>query len=545
MPTAVPLLEVEGLTKRFGDFTALDAVSLSLMPGERHALVGENGAGKSTLVKTLYGLLAPDAGVIRWQGAPARLSSPAEARATGIGMVFQHFSLFDALSVTENIAIALPHLSLGGLAEKIDQISREVGLPLDPDRRVHSLSAGQRQRVEVVRCLLQNPRLLILDEPTSVLTPQEADTLFEAVRRLSDKGCALLYITHRLAEVTALCQRATVLRRGRLVGHCDPAVTPAGDIAEMMVGDKIAAVARPPKPDGEPKTRLRLRALTLSEKQTGGRKLRNIYLEVKSHEIVGIAGVAGEGQNELVRALTGEIRLPLLKGAIEINQKRAAHRDPASRRRLGAAFVPEDRSHHATVPAMGLDENLMLSHHGEARMTRGGFLNMAGARAWVDRVREAFDVRASTEKPVAASLSGGNLQKFIMGREILRKPRLLVVDQPTWGVDAAAAARIRQALVDLAADGAGVLIISQDLDELFALSDRIAVMYRGRLSTARETARLDARLIGLMMAGQKVEVPPAPGEPADAFPDGDPDAGEAGEQTAKAGRAPGHPGAAA
>ncbi|MEM9781870.1 MAG: ABC transporter ATP-binding protein, partial [Pseudomonadota bacterium] len=507
MAPPTPLLEVEGLTKRFGDFTALDSVSLELAAGERHALVGENGAGKSTLVKMLYGLLAPDGGSIRWQGRALRLANPAQARAAGIGMVFQHFSLFEALTVTENIAIALPQLSLGGLAERIDQVSRTVGLALDPDRRVHSLSAGQRQRVEVVRCLLQDPKLLILDEPTSVLTPQEADTLFEAVRRLSDGGCAVLYITHRLAEVTALCDRATVLRRGRMIGHCDPRTTPAGDIAEMMVGTKIAPIARAAPEPGEPKSRLRLRALSLSARETGGRRLKDIYLEVKSHEIVGIAGVAGEGQNELVRALTGEIRLPLLKGAIEINGKRAAHRDPASRRRLGAGFVPEDRSHHATVPAMGLDENVMLSHHGEPRMVRAGFLNMAGARAWVERIRDTFDVRASSETPAAASLSGGNLQKFIMGREILRQPRLLVVDQPTWGVDAAAAARIRQAIVDLADDGAGVLLISQDLDELFALSDRIAVMYRGRLTPARPTERLNARLVGLMMAGPKVAVP--------------------------------------
>ncbi|MEO1467549.1 MAG: ATP-binding cassette domain-containing protein, partial [Pseudomonadota bacterium] len=251
LPESEVLLDARGLTKRFGDFTALDDVSLRLAPGERHALVGENGAGKSTLVKILYGLLAPDAGEVVWQGAPVRLASPAEARAEGIGMVFQHFSLFEALSVTENVAIALPKMRLGGLAEKIEDVSRALGLPLDPEKPVHRLSAGERQRVEIVRCLLQNPRLLILDEPTSVLTPQEAEVLFTALEALSEQGCALLYITHRLGEVARLCQRATVLRRGRLVGQCDPAGTPAGRIAEMMVGDSIAPLKRPAKPEGD------------------------------------------------------------------------------------------------------------------------------------------------------------------------------------------------------------------------------------------------------------------------------------------------------
>ncbi|MEL6266230.1 MAG: ATP-binding cassette domain-containing protein, partial [Pseudomonadota bacterium] len=389
------------------------------------------------------------------------------------------------------------------------------------EKPVHRLSAGERQRVEIVRCLLQNPRLLILDEPTSVLTPQEAEVLFTALEALSEQGCALLYITHRLGEVARLCQRATVLRRGRLVGQCDPAGTPAGRIAEMMVGDSIAPLKRPAKPEGDGNNRLRLRALSMKPEQTGGQRLDNLYLSVHGYEIVGIAGVAGEGQNELVAALTGETLLPLLKGAIEINGKRVAHRDPVTRRRAGGAVVPEDRLGHATVPAMGLDENVMLTHHGEPRMARRGFLDMAAATAWVERIRETFDVRAASDTPLAASLSGGNLQKFIMGREILRQPKLLVVNQPTWGVDAAAAARIRQALIDLAARGAGVLVVSQDLDELFAISDRIAVMHRGKLTPARPVSRLTPELVGLMMAGESPHIPLGDDESDDAGGAGD------------------------
>ncbi|MEM6489514.1 MAG: ATP-binding cassette domain-containing protein, partial [Pseudomonadota bacterium] len=354
------------------------------------------------------------------------------------------------------------------------------------------------------------------DEPTSVLTPQEAEILFDALHGLSAKGCALLYITHRLAEVSALCERATVLRRGRLVGHCDPRETPPEAIAEMMVGGTIAPLQPRAEPDGEGAVRLRVRSLTLSEAQTGGRALTDVYLQVRAYEVLGIAGIAGEGQNELTAALAGEVTLPLAKGAIEINNRRAAHRGPADRRRLGAAVVPEDRTHHATVGSFPLSDNVMLTHHGEPRMARSeGLLRFGLARAWVDRIREAFDVRGAEGDPQAARLSGGNLQKFIVGREVLRTTKLLVLNQPTWGVDAQAAARIRQAILDAAEGGAGVVVISQDLDELFQICDRIAVMHRGKLTPARPVDRLTPALVGLMMAGEKVQVhvdddPPRP-----------------------------------
>ncbi|MEL7171959.1 MAG: ABC transporter ATP-binding protein [Pseudomonadota bacterium] len=511
-PSGLPpvLMSAQGLTKRFGDFTALDDVSLTIRAGERHALVGENGAGKSTLVKILYGLLAPDAGMLSWQGKPVRIPNPAAARRLGIGMVFQHFSVFDALTVAENVALALPGERLGGLPGRIEAVAETYGLPLDPHRRVHTLSAGAKQRVEIVRALLQKPRLLIMDEPTSVLTPQEADTLFGALRRLSDGGVAVLYISHKLQEVADLCEAGTVLRRGRVVGRPDPRIAEPAEIAAMMVGERVGSVEKPETPAVSTKVRLQVLGLNMpapggeegGDASRGGRALQNINITVRDYEVVGIAGIAGEGQDELMAVLTGE-RLCDYKGTIELNGRRLAHKGPVQRRGAGCGFVVEDRLGHGAVPSMSLWENVILTQHGEKEFGEGGFVNRSAAQGRVARIREAFDVRASSEAPIAGSLSGGNLQKFVVGREIERRPRLLVVNQPTWGVDAAAARTIRQSILDLAAGGAGVLVISQDLDELFELCDKIGVIYRGKLTSPRPVDRLDAATLGLLMAGKK------------------------------------------
>ncbi|MEL6768746.1 MAG: ABC transporter ATP-binding protein [Pseudomonadota bacterium] len=512
------LMEAQGLTKRFGDFTALDDVSLTIRAGERHALVGENGAGKSTLVKILYGLLAPDAGTMRWEGKTLRIANPAAARRLGIGMVFQHFSVFDALTVAENVALALPGERLGGLPARIEAVAETYGLPLDPHRRVHTLSAGAKQRVEIVRALLQKPRLLIMDEPTSVLTPQEAETLFAALRRLSEGGVAVLYISHKLQEVADLCEAGTVLRRGRVVGQPDPRIAEPAEIAAMMVGERVRSVEKPETPALSTKVRLQVLGLNMPAPGDGtgggagggaggdagrsGCALQNINLTVRDYEVVGIAGIAGEGQDELMAALTGE-RLCDYKGTIELNGRRLAHKGPVERRDVGCGFVVEDRLGHGAVPGMSLWENVILTRHGEKEFGESGFVKRGAARDRVARIREAFDVRASSEAPIAGSLSGGNLQKFVVGREIERRPRLLVVNQPTWGVDAAAARMIRQSILDLAAGGAGVLVISQDLDELFELCDKIGVIYRGKLTSPRPVDRLDAATLGLLMAGKK------------------------------------------
>ena len=498
---AAPLLATEGLTKRFGSLTACDQISLEILPGEIHALLGENGAGKSTLVKMLYGALQPDEGRIVWNGRPVEIASPAEARRLGIGMVFQHFSLFEALSVAENIALALPPRGRRELADTIRRVSREYGLPLDPGAGIADLSVGERQRVEIVRCLLQEPRLIIMDEPTSVLTPQEADILFVTLRRLSSEGVSILYITHRLSEVLALAARATVLRRGKLVATADPKAESAKSLARLMVGSEVMGIERPGRPDAEMKARLKLSKLSLPTDNPFATALSDIDLAVHGGEVVGIAGVAGNGQQEFFDALSGERRLPR-DDMIVIDGRPMGRAGVNARRRLGAAFVPEERIGHAAVPGFRLSENVVLTRHATGEAIASGYLiDRGAARAVEARVGERFDVRGSGPDPKASALSGGNLQKFVVGREIDRSPGVLVVNQPTWGVDAGAARTIRQALVDLARGGSAVLMISQDLDEIFEISDRVAVLSEGRMSPTFPVESMSAEQVGLLMGG--------------------------------------------
>jgi simple sugar transport system ATP-binding protein len=495
----VPLLEAVGITKLYGDFVANSDIDLAIRPAEVHALLGENGAGKSTLVKMIYGLLQPNAGEFRWQGQPVVLNGPAVARALGIGMVFQHFSLFEQLTVAENVALGLDKAPLAGLDERVSEVSRAYGLPLDPRREVWRLSVGERQRIEIVRCLLQDPKLLILDEPTSVLTPQEVERLFRTLRVLRQEGRAILYISHKLEEVRALCDTATILRGGKVVATCDPRTETAQSIARLMVGTDIGAVrAEGSKTLGAP--RLLVRDLSLVPDDPHGIRLENIALEVSAGEILGLAGVAGNGQDELFAALSGEV-LSARADMIRIDGRAGGKLSITERRRLGAAFVPEERLGHATAPRFKLSENALISGHAASAMVRRGFIDRGEMLAFVDRITKSYDVRKAKPDPEAVSLSGGNLQKYVVGREILREPKLLIVSQPTWGVDAGAAAAIRQAIVDLAARGAAVLVMSQDLDELYEISDRLVVMFHGRLSAPRMTRRADRGEIGMLMAG--------------------------------------------
>ncbi|HET6468353.1 MAG TPA: ABC transporter ATP-binding protein [Geminicoccaceae bacterium] len=497
---APPRLELRGITKRYPGVLANDSVSFAVRPGEIHALLGENGAGKSTLVKIIYGVLRADAGTVLWDGRGVEILSPHEARRLGIGMVFQHFSLFEAMTVLENVALGIDDApSLSRLAARIVEVSAAYGLPLDPKRRVHTLSVGERQRIEVVRCLLQNPRLLIMDEPTSVLTPQEVERLFLTLRQLAAEGCSILYISHKLEEIRALCDVATVLRQGRVVATCDPRRETARSMAELMVGAELATVSRRGgQALGDP--RLVVEGLDLRSPDPFGTDLKGINFAVRAGEVFGVAGVAGNGQGELLAALSGE-RTVREAAAIRIDGRPAGRLGAAGRRDLGLCCVPEERNGHGAVPEMSLVENTVLSAYRRKKLIRGGFIRRGAARAFAGAIVERFRVVARGVDSLARSLSGGNLQKFIVGREILQAPTVLVASQPTWGVDAGAEAAIRQALLDLAAQGTAVVVISQDLDELLTLTDRMAVINQGVLSEPLVTGEASVEEIGLLMGG--------------------------------------------
>jgi simple sugar transport system ATP-binding protein len=495
------LLEARHIVKVFGTLKANDDVTLLIKAGEIHALLGENGAGKSTLVKMIYGALQPTAGEFRWKGQSVHIASPAAARKLGIGMVFQHFSLFDALTVAENIALAMPgQFDLAALSDKIARVSKDYGLPLEPSAIVADLSVGERQRIEIVRCLLQEPRLLIMDEPTAVLTPQEADQLFVTLARLAREGCAVLYISHRLEEVKRICHNATILRHGKVVANVDPTKETAASLARLMVGGDIHVV-KSGRTHGLGDTRLQLDHLDLPADGAFAVALKDISLDVRGGEIIAIAGVAGNGQSELFDALSGERELAHAEMLL-IDGVPSGRSGINARRDRGAAFVPEERLGHGAVPAFTLSENVVLTRHSsDPTLVRSGVLQKNGATEVSGRVSKSFDVRKGKPDPEARSLSGGNLQKFVIGRELDRKPGILVVNQPTWGVDAGASATIRQAIIDLARGGSAVLVISQDLDEIFEIADRIAVISRGQLSEAYPASQMTAEKIGLLMAG--------------------------------------------
>jgi len=497
--SVAPRLRLSGITKIYPSVVANDGIDLSVLPGEIHAVLGENGAGKSTLMKIIYGVVKPDAGTVRWNEAPVEIVNPARARKLGIGMVFQHFSLFETLTVSENIALALDRDRAGGdLPERIRAVSARYGLPLDPDRRVHSMSVGERQRVEIVRCLLQDPKLLIMDEPTSVLTPQAVDRLFETLRRLAEEGCAILYISHKLDEIRALCHCATVLRAGRVTGTCDPRHESSQSLARMMIGGDLPRPQhRDAKTSGD--GALVVRNLSLRSPDPFGTTLHSINLVVRSGEIVGIAGVSGNGQTELMAALSGEMRIRDAD-AIALAGVAAGRLDAAARRELGLGFVPEERLGRGAVPEMSLADNALLTAHRKG-LTARGFIRFAAVRAFAAATIADFRVKAAGPEAAARSLSGGNLQKFIVGREIRERPKVLIAAQPTWGVDVGASAQIRQALLDLRDAGVAVLVVSEELDELFEICDRLAVIAQGRLSETKPTRDTNAAEVGMLMSG--------------------------------------------
>ncbi|WP_416916531.1 MAG: ABC transporter ATP-binding protein [Roseicyclus sp.] len=492
------LLAIEGLTKAYPGVVANDDVSFVIQPGEVHALLGENGAGKSTLVKMIYGLVKPDRGAMRLKDAAYAPSEPRAARAAGVAMVFQHFSLFEALSVAENIALGMENPPKPrDLAERIRQVSETYGLPLDPFRLVGDLSAGERQRVEIIRCLLQDPKLLIMDEPTSVLTPQEVEILFHTLRKLAAEGTAILYISHKLEEIRTLCDTATILRLGKKVATCTPREVTAAHMAELMVGKSLSQPARDAHEPGE--VLLKVEGLSLAASSPFGTSLRDLRLEVRAGEVLGIGGVAGNGQDELLSALSGEV--PVTAGAVQLKGADIGALGPNARRDRGLLCAPEERLGHAAAPDMSLTENALLTGRGRRALEARGLVDWARTRGFAEDIIARFDVRTPGPGVAARALSGGNLQKFVIGREILQDPVVLVVNQPTWGVDASAAAAIRQALLDLAQGGAAVIVISQDLDELLEISDLFCALNEGRLSAPRPARGLSMEDIGLMLGG--------------------------------------------
>ncbi len=492
------LLAIEGLTKAYPGVVANDRVSFSVGTGEVHALLGENGAGKSTLVKAIYGLVRPDAGQMRLLGQPYAPAAPRAARAAGVAMVFQHFSLFEAMNVAENVALGMENPPpMRALAARIREVSEDYGLPLDPARMVGHLSAGERQRVEIIRCLLQDPKLLIMDEPTSVLTPQEVTILFHTLRKLAAEGTSILYISHKLEEIRALCDNATILRRGRVVASCDPRQMSARALAEMMVGTVLHSPKRAGAAAGP--MVLEVKHLSLKPANPFGTALKNISLSLRGGEVLGIGGVAGNGQDELLAALSGEV---LSKdNSILMRGEAIGRLGPNARRARGLLCAPEERLGHAAAPDMSLTENAALTGGIRRALVRRGFVDWRAAEKFAAEIIKEFDVRTPGPRVAARTLSGGNLQKFVIGREVMQRPEVLVVNQPTWGVDAAAAAAIRQALLDLAAKGAAVIVISQDLDELMEVADMFAALNEGRLSKPRPTLRLTIDEIGLMLGG--------------------------------------------
>ena len=494
-----PRLELQGMTKIYPSVIANDSIDLRIYPGEIHAVLGENGAGKSTLMKAIYGVVKPDRGRILWNGKPVVIQNPAHARKLGIGMVFQHFSLFETLTVTENIALAMDDSPrLEPLAERIRTVSADYGLPLDPERLVHSLSVGLRQRVEILRCLLQEPKLLIMDEPTSVLTPQAVRIMFDTLRRLAAEGCSILYISHKLDEIMELCHKATIIRGGKVTGYAKPAEETAASLARMMIGKELP-ICSGKRPVISGRECLQVNNLSTKSADPFGTDLQAINFSVSEGEILGIAGISGNGQQELLYCLSGE-RLVDDENVITIYDVPVGHLNPDQRRNLGLGFVPEERLGRGAVPGMSLTDNTILTAHRHG-MVKNGLLRFRKAAGFAQQCITGFSVQCGSKDDPITSLSGGNMQKYITGREILQQPKLLIVSQPTWGVDVGAANVIRQAMIDLRNNGSAVLVVSEELDELFEICDRLIVLAQGKGSPSLQVQDTNKEEIGLWMSG--------------------------------------------
>jgi simple sugar transport system ATP-binding protein len=494
-----PRLELRGIVKRYPAVLANDRIDLKVAAGQIHAVLGENGAGKSTLMKIVYGAVQPDAGEIRFDGRAVRIASPAAARALGISMVYQHFSLFDTLSAAQNVWLGLDRgQTLEQVSTRMAELAGNYGLDVDPARPVASLSVGERQRVEILRALMTDPSLLILDEPTSVLTPQAVDKLFETLRRLSERGTSILYISHKLDEIRALCHHCTVLRGGRVTGEVDPRRETNASLSRLMIGSEPPALKARAGRRGA--VVLQTSGLGLPKRDPFATALRGVSLAVHAGEIVGVAGVSGNGQQELLAAFSGEHRLAgAAADCLRLFGQPIGALSPQARRERGLHFVPEERLGRGAVPPMSLAHNTLLTRR--EHVGRFGWLAQGRIAQAAEALIARFQVKAGGAGAAARSLSGGNLQKFIVGREIDAAPKCLVVSQPTWGVDVGAAALIRGELLALREAGCAVLVVSEELDELFEICDRLVVIAQGRISPPIAVADASPALVGEWMSG--------------------------------------------
>ena len=490
-------LELINISKQYPAVKANDRVNLRVKAGEIHAVLGENGAGKSTMMKMIYGAVRPDEGEIRWNGQAVQVASPAQARQLGISMVYQHFSLFDTLTAAENVWLGLAKsLSLAEVTQRITKVAKDYGLDVEPLRPVHTLSVGERQRVEIVRALLTHPKLLILDEPTSVLTPQAVERLFVTLRTLASEGCSILYISHKLDEIRALCHNCTVLRGGKVTGEVDPTKESNASLSRLMIGAEPPQLQHHQARPGA--VVLKVQSLSLTKEDPFGMTLTDIGFEVRAGEIVGIAGVSGNGQQELMAALSGEYPRAA-PDAIRLFDKPIGNHSPRRRRKAGLHFVPEERLGRGAVPTLSLAQNTLLTR--TETVSASGWINTGAVHLMAVNLIARFNVRAAGAGAAARSLSGGNLQKFIVGREIAANPKLLIVSQPTWGVDVGAAAQIRGELLKLRDEGCALLVVSEELDELFEICDRLLVIAQGRVSPSVPTAQATIETIGEWMSG--------------------------------------------
>jgi len=497
----IPMLDMRGICKRFPGVVANSDVDFDVTAGEVHTLFGENGAGKSTLMRVLYGFYRPDAGEIRLHGEPVSITSPAVAIANGIGMIHQHFMLVDTLSVAENVALGIraSHTltDLDAVSARITELSQRYGLKVDPKAIVWQLSVGERQRVEIIKALYRNVSLLILDEPTAVLTPQEVDDLFAVLRQMVADGCGLVFISHKIREVLALSDRITVLRNGRKIGTVLPQDVTRHELAEMMVGHELPSQEpQPPPRTGD--VRLAVRDLRVH----GDRDVEavcGVDLDVRAGEIVGIAGVSGNGQRELAEAIAG-LREPT-SGSIVVDGVEIAGRSPAAVRASGVGFVPEERMRDGVVADFSVAENLLLIDNAKPQFSRFGFLRAGAIRRHCDDLVAQYAVKTPALDTPARNLSGGNIQKLILARELSARPRVLVTAQPTRGVDVGAARYIHERLIEQRDAGTAILVVSEDLDEVLSLADRVLVVYEGEIIREVEPRASTREVLGLLMAG--------------------------------------------